>query len=55
MAKSATFQQNGQFALQLVHYFLVKAAETREQGLKPTSVDYTWKAFEGTHSSIVDC
>jgi hypothetical protein len=37
-----------------VQYFLARTAEAQEEGLKPSSADYSWKAFEGTHSSIVE-
>jgi hypothetical protein len=56
MVKSTSFQRSRKFALQFVQYFLVKAAEAIEQGLKPSRGDYSWKTFQQTHSSIVeDC
>jgi hypothetical protein len=54
MVKSTSFQRSRKFALQFVQYFLVKAAEVIEQGLKPSRGDYSWKTFQQTHSSIVE-
>jgi hypothetical protein len=54
MVKSTSFQRNGKFALQFVQYYLVKAAEAIDQGLKPSRGDYSWKTFQQTHSSIVE-